>query len=588
MAQPTPFNPTYSFTDWQTAHPSDPLPGDEVDIQLGLLKTFSNQVCTNLALIQRDDGALANQSVGIDQLKSEVSFGLNSVTTWITGHQYVVRDAVYFGASVYVCAIAHTSDTFATDLAAGKWTILVNFDQFLIPAQAAAVTATTQAGVSTTQAGISTTGANTSTTQAGIATAAANTAVAAAAGIKYKQSARAATVGVLPACTYANGSAGIGATLTSTSNVALTAIDGVTLIAADRLLVQNQAAQLQNGVYSVTQIGSGAAPWILTRVADFDQWVEIFSAAVPVDEGTVNADRIFICTSNSGGTVGTTAIVISDFSAAILDGTITTAKLANNAVTNPKLAAMVAAGLKGATAAGAVVDLTPSQVAVLLGAVTKINPVRITTIGASTYTPSANLLFAKVTALGGGGGAGASSSGGGQIDVLGGAGAGGEAVSWLTAAAIGASQSVSVGAAGTAGVAGTVTAGGTGGTTTFGAFLTANGGFGSQRGGNVATTASTAAPGATGGTATGGNVSNTQGLPGLAGAYLQGIAMTGLGGATKYGSPGIGLVTGGGGVPNAGTGFGSGSSGGGSAGAVNVNGGAGQPGIIIVEEYLSA
>lgn len=65
----------------------------------------------------------------------------------------------------------------------------------------------------------------------------------------WKESVRAATTAALPAVTYANGTGGVGATLTADANGALPAQDGVTLVVNDRLLVKDQAAQLQNGIY---------------------------------------------------------------------------------------------------------------------------------------------------------------------------------------------------------------------------------------------------------------------------------------------------------------------------------------------------
>lgn len=175
------------------------------------------------------------------------------------------------------------------------------------------------------------------------ANAAAAAAQAAAAGIKYKNSARAASTGALTA-TYANGAAGIGATITSTINVALPAQDGVALNVGDRFVYKDSATTFQNGVYTLTQAGSGAAPWILTRATDFDQWTEVVSAAVPVEEGAINADSILICTSNQGGTIGATAVTFT----ALLS------TVAANSIDNTKLAQAPAGTLKsnitGATA----------------------------------------------------------------------------------------------------------------------------------------------------------------------------------------------------------------------------------------------
>ena len=60
MAQPTQYNRQYSFRAYQTANPDDPLPGDKVDIELNAIKVTLDGLRTNIALIQRDDGELAN------------------------------------------------------------------------------------------------------------------------------------------------------------------------------------------------------------------------------------------------------------------------------------------------------------------------------------------------------------------------------------------------------------------------------------------------------------------------------------------------------------------------------------------------
>lgn len=128
MGQPTPYAPSFDFTDFQAAHPSDPVPADELDVQFNSIATVTEHICDRLQLIQRDDGALANLSVGIDQLKPEVDIGINSAADWVTGHNYIIRDAVYYGTGVYRCIVSHTSDTFATDLATGKWQLIIDLD----------------------------------------------------------------------------------------------------------------------------------------------------------------------------------------------------------------------------------------------------------------------------------------------------------------------------------------------------------------------------------------------------------------------------------------------------------------------------
>lgn len=79
-------------------------------------------------------------------------------------------------------------------------------------------------------------------------------------------------------------------------------LDGVTLSTGDRILLKNQSAPAENGIYTVNASG---AP---TRATDMDAWTEIPGAFVAVEEGTANADSIWLCTANAGGTLNTTAI----------------------------------------------------------------------------------------------------------------------------------------------------------------------------------------------------------------------------------------------------------------------------------------
>lgn len=127
-----------------------------------------------------------------------------------------------------------------------------------------------------------------------------------------KESCRAATTAALPACTYANGTAGVGATLTANANGALAAQDGVTLVVNDRLLVKDQSSGLENGLYKVTTVGDGSNPFVLTRVTDADSAAEITAGLFTwIAEGTVNGDRGYLLTTNDTITVGTTALTFT-------------------------------------------------------------------------------------------------------------------------------------------------------------------------------------------------------------------------------------------------------------------------------------
>lgn len=158
--------------------------------------------------------------------------------------------------------------------------------------------------------------AGTSTTQVAT-TAFVQTAVGVVAqGLDPKPAARVATAAALPACTYANGTSGVGATLTADANGALT-VDGYLVVAGDLVLVKNQAAGLQNGLYDVTAEGSGGTPFILTRNTSMDTTTEFSGAYIVVeDAGTANANSFWVCTNSADPTVGTTAIVFAQLNGA--------------------------------------------------------------------------------------------------------------------------------------------------------------------------------------------------------------------------------------------------------------------------------
>jgi len=147
--------------------------------------------------------------------------------------------------------------------------------------------------------------------------------------LDFKNSVHYATTSALPACTYNNGSSGVGATLTGSSNGALANLDGTHSLATnDRVLVKNQAAALQNGIYVVTQVGSGALPFILTRSTDADNSPtnEVTAGLYTfVELGTTNNSTgwVLATTSNADGktvVIGTDSATFTQFSGA---GTVT-------------------------------------------------------------------------------------------------------------------------------------------------------------------------------------------------------------------------------------------------------------------------
>ena len=149
------------------------------------------------------------------------------------------------------------------------------------------------------------------------------------AGMNWHAAVVAATSGVLPSSTYAdgttdaNGGLGIGATLTATANAAL-AIDTINVNNGNRVLIKNQANAKQNGIYVVTDKGSSSTKWVLTRATDSDNHTrdEVSAGdAVYVLYGPNNLNQSFVATMTGSGTnglvlIGTDNITWTQFSGA--------------------------------------------------------------------------------------------------------------------------------------------------------------------------------------------------------------------------------------------------------------------------------
>jgi hypothetical protein len=140
-------------------------------------------------------------------------------------------------------------------------------------------------------------------------------------GLKAAPAVEVATTANLTA-TYSNGTAGVGATLTATSNGAFPTIDGITVdstaVGFNGVLVKNQSTASQNGRYNLTQVGDGSNPWVLTRCGVCDQASEIPGSYVFVKAGTTQANTGWTAYVANADTfvVGTDSITYFQFSGA--------------------------------------------------------------------------------------------------------------------------------------------------------------------------------------------------------------------------------------------------------------------------------
>jgi hypothetical protein len=136
----------------------------------------------------------------------------------------------------------------------------------------------------------------------------------------------------------------------STANIASlvgeTTVDGVVLVAGNTILLKNQSTASQNGLYVVKTLA-----W--QRKSDMPVGISAAGVAVFINEGTTNADKVFVCTNNPGSDiVGTSALTFTALVAdALAQGTIDQIQVSDGAGTMVASAATatVAGLLTGAT-----------------------------------------------------------------------------------------------------------------------------------------------------------------------------------------------------------------------------------------------
>jgi hypothetical protein len=136
---------------------------------------------------------------------------------------------------------------------------------------------------------------------------------AVSAGLDIKQACYAATVGTTLTVTYSNGTSGVGATLTNAGTQAVFTLDSLTPAVNSRILVKDQTSSFQNGIYTVTNVGSVSTNWVLTRSTDYNTTSEIFPGnLLVIDNGTLNTGTGWLQTATVN-TIGTDAISFSAF-----------------------------------------------------------------------------------------------------------------------------------------------------------------------------------------------------------------------------------------------------------------------------------
>jgi microcystin-dependent protein len=138
----------------------------------------------------------------------------------------------------------------------------------------------------------------------------------AAAGLHYHDPVRVEEPTALTV-TYNNGTAGVGATLTNAGTQTALVLDGVTLDVDDRVLIYEQTDATQNGIYTVTNVGSGSTNWVLTRATDADSYGPSDPDSLGqgdaffVLEGNTGAGELYVMNTEGTITFGTTNITFT-------------------------------------------------------------------------------------------------------------------------------------------------------------------------------------------------------------------------------------------------------------------------------------
>ena len=179
--------------------------------------------------------------------------------------------------------------------------------------------------------------------------------------------------------TYYNGTSGVGATITDNSPYIALSLDGVTAAFNDRILMKNSTNTAWNGIYTVSNTGSGSYPWVLSRSYDYDQ---IGAGVNEIDQG----DLIYV---TGGSTLAGSSWVQQQVVATIGTDPITFVQFSSKALytlTNGSgLYYSVGGAYDGSAAATLAVDTT------YIGTLTANNSLYLGGVVAASYVNSAQL-----------------------------------------------------------------------------------------------------------------------------------------------------------------------------------------------------
>ena len=301
-----PYIKTTDFQEFQNVNPNNPLPATDVDRELENVELTIDEIRQRLQMIQRDDGQVANRTIGIEQLKAELISGVNPPELWEPTTIYVQGDSVVTLSAWYFCEVDHlSSEEFNDDLTAGYWRVLIDLTiptQDAIDAKIAAELAQSLAETAQTGAETARTGAETARTGAQLAETNANSS-ASAASTSATNAANSATASANSATASANSATAAASSETASATTAINSANSATAAAAtltdfrDRYLGSYVAAP--NTAVSGAALQSGM---LYLNKVDGDMYVYVYGTGwVTVSNTTsaINAANSATASANS-------------------------------------------------------------------------------------------------------------------------------------------------------------------------------------------------------------------------------------------------------------------------------------------------
>ena len=176
---------------------------------------------------------------------------------------------------------------------------------------------------------------------------------------------------------------GVGATLTNAGTQVALTIDGILMTVGKRVLIYNQTNQVQNGVYTVTVVGTASTNWVLTRATDADTYAPFSPNSLGqgdaffVTSGLTGAGETYICNTVGPIVFGVTAITFAQISSAqvysagtglTLTGTVFS--ITNTAVSANTYGSASAVPVFAVNAQGQLTSVTNTNIAIAASQVT--------------------------------------------------------------------------------------------------------------------------------------------------------------------------------------------------------------------------